>query len=118
MDYRSPQVGRNDQIRYVAHLLCAWLFTCSSSLFPRTSRPSSTDTPNICPTVWIFYNIQYEMRLWLASRQLYLVSEEHSSLPQSRTVLVTGVPKSCVSPSSTYFLPYFTADAFGSARSR
>lgn len=33
------------------------------------------------------------MKEWIIIRQRYLVSDEHSKLPQARTVLFTGVPK-------------------------
>lgn len=37
------------------------------------------------------------MKQWIIIRQRYLISEEHSKLPQARTVLFTGVPKKCAS---------------------
>jgi hypothetical protein len=37
------------------------------------------------------------MKEWIVIRQRYLISENHSKLPQARTVLFTGVPKKCAS---------------------
>lgn len=67
-------VSNGSQQRLAAHLICAWF-----------------------ATGWICYNLQKEMKTWVTLRQRHLVSAEHSSLPQARTVLITGVPKKCQS---------------------
>ncbi|KDQ58423.1 hypothetical protein JAAARDRAFT_667498 [Jaapia argillacea MUCL 33604] len=67
-------VGTGQQARYWAHLILAWIFT-----------------------VWIWYNIKYEMRHYVATRQHWLVDPEHSSSAQASTVLVTGIPKKYLS---------------------
>jgi hypothetical protein len=41
---------------------------------------------------WICYNIKYEMRHFIQSRQHYLTSESHAASTQSRTLLITGIP--------------------------
>ncbi|CED82447.1 Uncharacterized conserved protein [Phaffia rhodozyma] len=63
-------VAPTSYTRYAAHLLLAWIFT-----------------------FWILWNLKTHMREWLTIRQRYLVSEDHSKLPQARTVLFTGIPK-------------------------
>jgi hypothetical protein len=65
-------ISNGSQQRLAAHLVAAWLFTA-----------------------WICYNLQTEMKTWVTLRQRHLVSQEHSSLPQSRTVLITGIPNKC-----------------------
>ncbi|KNF06712.1 hypothetical protein PSTG_00028 [Puccinia striiformis f. sp. tritici PST-78] len=67
-------IPANQQIRYVGHLLCAYVIT-----------------------VWTVYLIQKEMSEYIEIRQRYLTRQNHLDLPQSRTVLVTGVPKSFLS---------------------
>lgn len=68
-------IPANQQIRYVGHLLCAYAIT-----------------------IWTVYLIQKEMSKYIQLRQQYLTRQSHLDLPQSRTVLVTGVPKSFLSP--------------------
>ena len=63
-------ISNGSQQRLAAHLIAAWF-----------------------ATAWICYNLQVEMKAWVTLRQRHLVSQEHSSLPQARTVLITGVPK-------------------------
>ncbi|PLW13499.1 hypothetical protein PCANC_15599 [Puccinia coronata f. sp. avenae] len=67
-------IPENQQIRYVGHLLCAYAIT-----------------------IWTVYLIQKEMSKYIQLRQEYLTRQSHLDLPQSRTVLVTGVPKSFLS---------------------
>ncbi|KAL5521544.1 PHM7_2 [Sanghuangporus sanghuang] len=62
-------ITTNQQARYAAHLILAWLFT-----------------------IWIWYNIKREMANFVITRQQYLVDPTFSSTPQANTVLVTGVP--------------------------
>ncbi|KAM0787652.1 hypothetical protein ACM66B_003716 [Microbotryomycetes sp. NB124-2] len=63
-------VGETEQPRYAAHLILVWLFT-----------------------FYVFYLIKREYAAYIILRQDFLMSKEHSQLAQSRTVLVTGVPK-------------------------
>lgn len=44
--------------------------------------------------VYVFYLIKREYAAFVTLRHEFLVSKEHSSLAQSRTVLLTGIPKS------------------------
>ncbi|KAA1112631.1 hypothetical protein PGT21_004209 [Puccinia graminis f. sp. tritici] len=67
-------IPKNKQIRYVGHLLCAYAIT-----------------------IWTVFLIQKEMSEYIEVRQRYLTRQSHLDLPQSRTVLVTGVPKSFLS---------------------
>ncbi|WAR60144.1 hypothetical protein PtB15_9B81 [Puccinia triticina] len=67
-------IPANQQIRYVGHLLCAYAIT-----------------------IWTVFLIQNEMSEYIQVRQRYLTRQSHLDLPQSRTVLVTGVPKSFLS---------------------
>jgi calcium permeable stress-gated cation channel len=41
---------------------------------------------------WICYNIKYEMRHFIQSRQHHLIGKAHSDSAQSRTLLITGIP--------------------------
>ncbi|KZO95372.1 DUF221-domain-containing protein [Calocera viscosa TUFC12733] len=63
-------VGNNQQQRYAAPLVLAYLFT-----------------------FWILYTVRNEMREFILLRQKHLVSPSHSSTAQANTVLLTGVPK-------------------------
>ncbi|KAM0752233.1 DUF221-domain-containing protein [Meredithblackwellia eburnea MCA 4105] len=63
-------VGLSQTPRYAAHLIIVWLLT-----------------------FWVFYLIKRELAAFVILRQDFLLSREHQQLPQSRTVLVTGVPK-------------------------
>ncbi|KDQ58424.1 hypothetical protein JAAARDRAFT_667496 [Jaapia argillacea MUCL 33604] len=64
----------SQQARYWAHLLLAWSFT-----------------------IWIWFNIQHEMRHYVATRQRWLVNPDHFSSPQASTVLVTDIPNEYLS---------------------
>lgn len=63
-------VGESEQPRYAAHLILAWFLT-----------------------FWVLYLIKREYARFIVLRQDFLMSKEHMRLAQSRTVLVTGVPK-------------------------
>ncbi|KAK4056830.1 phosphate metabolism protein 7 [Microbotryomycetes sp. JL221] len=63
-------VGETEQPRYAAHLILVWIFT-----------------------FYVFYLIKREYAAYIILRQDFLMSREHAMLAQSRTVLVTGVPK-------------------------
>ncbi|GAA5918190.1 hypothetical protein JCM1841_005294 [Sporobolomyces salmonicolor] len=63
-------VGLSEQPRYAAHLILCWL-----------------------GTFWVFYLIRREWSTYIVLRQDFLTSKEHLNLAQSKTVLVTGVPK-------------------------
>lgn len=70
-------IPENQQTRYVGHLLCAYAVTA-----------------------WTVFLVQKEMSRYVQFRQRYLTRQSHLDLPQSRTVLVTGVPKSFLSSES------------------
>ncbi|GAA5838909.1 hypothetical protein JCM11251_003734 [Rhodosporidiobolus azoricus] len=63
-------VGQSEQPRYAAHLILVWILT-----------------------FWVFYLIRREYANFIVLRQDFLMSKEHARLAQSKTVLVTGVPK-------------------------
>ncbi|GAA6002377.1 hypothetical protein JCM10207_001089 [Rhodosporidiobolus poonsookiae] len=63
-------VGESQQPRYAAHLILVWLLT-----------------------FWVFFLIRREYANFIVLRQDFLMSKEHARLAQSKTVLVTGVPK-------------------------
>ncbi|MBW0463935.1 hypothetical protein O181_003650 [Austropuccinia psidii MF-1] len=67
-------ITSDQQIRYVGHLICAYVLT-----------------------IWAVFLIQREMSNYIRLRQEYLISQRYLELPQSRTVLVTGVPKKYLS---------------------
>ncbi|KAH8926797.1 DUF221-domain-containing protein [Atractiella rhizophila] len=64
-------LSSSQQTRYAAHLVLAWVFT-----------------------IYIFYVLRVELSHYLVKRQQFLISPSHVALPQSRTVLVQGVPPS------------------------
>jgi hypothetical protein len=78
-------VESSKQIRYAAHIILAWLLTCTSIL-------SCSITTN-CSLVWVWYLIKREMALFITLRQQYLISKDHSASAQASTILVTGVPR-------------------------
>ncbi|GAA5869649.1 hypothetical protein JCM8547_005096 [Rhodosporidiobolus lusitaniae] len=63
-------VGESEQPRYAAHLILVWILT-----------------------FWVFYLIKREYANFIVLRQDFLMSKDHTRLAQSKTVLVTGVPK-------------------------
>ncbi|GAA5899410.1 hypothetical protein JCM6882_009110 [Rhodosporidiobolus microsporus] len=63
-------VGQSEQPRYAAHLILVWILT-----------------------FYVFYLIRREYANFIVLRQDFLMSKEHTRLAQSKTVLVTGVPK-------------------------
>ncbi|KAI0296382.1 hypothetical protein BC826DRAFT_1174720 [Russula brevipes] len=62
-------VAVNDQARFAGHLLLAWI-----------------------STIWVWWNIRYEMAHYVKVRHQYLVSHAHASTAQACTILVTGIP--------------------------
>ncbi|CBQ72876.1 conserved hypothetical protein [Sporisorium reilianum SRZ2] len=67
---KSPQ----QQKRYVAPLLIQWIFT-----------------------LWLLYNIRSRMAKFIKLRQEFLVSPQHASSAQAKTVLITGIPNELLS---------------------
>ncbi|KAI8969798.1 DUF221-domain-containing protein [Trametes punicea] len=67
-------VPPNDQARYAAHLILAWIFT-----------------------VWIWWNIRHEMKHFVTTRQRWLIDPENASSAMASTVLITGVPRNYLS---------------------
>lgn len=83
-------IGPNQQARYAAHLILAWFFTCESgSTFMTTHLLWIELTLGL---VWIFYNIQNEMRHFIITRQQHLIEPNHAKSLQANTILITGVP--------------------------
>lgn len=72
-------VGPAHQNRYAAHLILAWLLT-----------------------FWVLYLVKREFSHFVVLRQEFLMSEQHRRLPQSKTVLVTGVPKEYLGREAMY----------------
>ncbi|BGP48047.1 phosphate metabolism protein 7 [Rhodotorula kratochvilovae] len=70
-------VGQSESPRYAAHLILVWILT-----------------------FWVFYLIKREYAAFIVLRQDFLMSKEHTRLAQSKTVLVTGVPKEFLNHSS------------------
>ncbi|SNX88152.1 uncharacterized protein MEPE_06863 [Melanopsichium pennsylvanicum] len=62
------------QKRYVAPLLIQWIFT-----------------------FWLLWNIRSRMTKFIKLRQEFLVSPQHASSAQARTVLITGIPNELLS---------------------
>ncbi|KAI0764620.1 DUF221-domain-containing protein [Trametes elegans] len=67
-------VPSNQQTRYAAHLILTWFFT-----------------------VWIWWNIRYEMKHFVTTRQRWLIEPENAASAMASTVLITGVPRNYLS---------------------
>ncbi|KAH7910261.1 hypothetical protein BJ138DRAFT_1127011 [Hygrophoropsis aurantiaca] len=67
--FNFGNIPKNQQSRYAAHIILVWLFT-----------------------FWVFWNIRYEMKHFITTRHLHLISPGHSKSTQANTVLVTGIP--------------------------
>ena len=63
-------VASDKQNRYAAHLILAWGFT-----------------------IWIWWNIRFEMKHFITVRQRWLIEPANAASPKASTVLVTGVPR-------------------------
>ncbi|KAJ6588857.1 hypothetical protein B0H19DRAFT_1101507 [Mycena capillaripes] len=74
-------VQPDKQVRYWAHLVLAWVFT-----------------------FWVFYNIRYEMKHFVTTRQQFLINPVHAKSVQANTVLVTGIPTRYLSPMALHGL--------------
>ncbi|KZT65313.1 DUF221-domain-containing protein [Daedalea quercina L-15889] len=68
--FEFGNVGRNAQARLWAPLVLTWGFT-----------------------IWILWNVRYEMDHFIHTRQRWLIDPINSSMAQANTVLVTGVPQ-------------------------
>ncbi|KAF9067098.1 hypothetical protein BDP27DRAFT_1329517 [Rhodocollybia butyracea] len=67
-------VSPDQPLRYIAHIILAWLFT-----------------------FWIFFVIWREMQHWLKTRQAHLMDPAHAKSVQATTVLITGIPQKYLS---------------------
>ncbi|KAF8627878.1 hypothetical protein AX15_004194 [Amanita polypyramis BW_CC] len=74
-------ISANQQKRYAAHLILAWLFTG-----------------------WILYNIRKEMSHFITTRQLHLIEPSHTKSTQAKTILVTGIPTRYLNQESLHHL--------------
>ena len=63
-------VAPDKQDRYAAHIILVWLFT-----------------------IWIWWNIRYEMKHFVTVRQQWLIDPKNAASAQASTVLITGVPR-------------------------
>lgn len=63
-------VAPDQSARYAAHLVLAWVFT-----------------------FWIYWNIRYEMKHFVTTRQRWLIEPKNASSAQASTILITGVPR-------------------------
>ncbi|KAM5533374.1 hypothetical protein V8D89_012924 [Ganoderma adspersum] len=63
-------VAPDKQVRYAAHIILTWLFT-----------------------IWIWWNIRYEMKHFVTVRQQWLIDPKNAASAQASTVLITGVPR-------------------------
>ncbi|GJE84045.1 DUF221-domain-containing protein [Phanerochaete sordida] len=63
-------VANTDQARYAAHIILAWGFT-----------------------FWIWWNLRYEMRHFVVTRQRWLIDPRNAKSAQASTVLITGIPQ-------------------------
>ncbi|KAI1788641.1 hypothetical protein LXA43DRAFT_1024412 [Ganoderma leucocontextum] len=63
-------VAADKQDRYAAHVVLIWLFT-----------------------IWIWWNIRYEMKHFVTVRQQWLIEPKNAASAKASTVLITGVPR-------------------------
>jgi hypothetical protein len=75
--FTMGNVAKNEQHRYAAHLILAYLFT-----------------------FWILWVIKGEMRHFITVRQRHLIDPAHANSSQASTILVTGVPPRYLQPAS------------------
>ncbi|KAH9941598.1 uncharacterized protein BXZ73DRAFT_97988 [Epithele typhae] len=68
--YIFGNVSTENQSRYWAHIALAWVFT-----------------------IWIWWNIRYEMAHFVTTRQRWLIDPVQASSAKASTVLITGVPR-------------------------
>ncbi|TFY51653.1 hypothetical protein EVJ58_g10451 [Rhodofomes roseus] len=68
--FQFGNVGSGDQPRLWAPLVLAWVFT-----------------------IWILWNVRFEMGHFVTTRQRWLIDPNNSSTAQANTILVTGVPQ-------------------------
>ena len=89
-------VEPSKRIRYVAHLICVYGFTCAFlSFFSVFIYIDSL-------IVWIFYVIRREMAHFLLTRQQHLIEKTHGKSVQARTVLITGIPRRYLTQEALY----------------
>ncbi|KAJ7664278.1 hypothetical protein B0H17DRAFT_991245 [Mycena rosella] len=79
--FTMGNIQPDQQARYWAHLVLAYVFT-----------------------FWIFYNIRLEMTNFVKTRQQFLASPVHAQSVQATTVLVTGIPAPCLTPAALHAL--------------
>ena len=46
-----------------------------------------------CVSVWIWWNLRYEMRHFVVTRQRWLIDPRNAKSAQASTVLITGIPQ-------------------------
>ncbi|KAL6300421.1 DUF221-domain-containing protein [Sparassis latifolia] len=68
--FNFGSISVDNQTRYAAHLILAWIFT-----------------------IWIWYNLRQEMSHFVTTRQRWLMDPAQASSAQANTILVTGVPQ-------------------------
>lgn len=90
-------VEPSKRIRYVAHLLCVYGFTCACLYLSWSSF-----IYQFRHIVWIFHVIRKEMAHFLLTRQQHLIEKTHGKSIQARTVLVTGIPKRYLTHEALY----------------
>ncbi|KAI0676509.1 DUF221-domain-containing protein [Trametes maxima] len=74
-------VPSNQQSRYAAHIILVWFFT-----------------------VWIWWNIRYEMKHFVTTRQKWLIEPENAASAMASTVLITGVPRNYLTEKALFNL--------------
>ncbi|KAI0642619.1 DUF221-domain-containing protein [Trametes meyenii] len=74
-------VPSNQQSRYAAHIILVWLFT-----------------------IWIWWNIRYEMKHFVTTRQKWLIEPENAASAMASTVLITGVPRNYLTEKALFNL--------------
>lgn len=82
-------VSPDKQTRYVAHIICVYIFTCALSIFYDEENQLTV----LFDLVWIFYNIKGEMRHFIITRQQHLIERTHAKSVQANTILITGIPR-------------------------
>ncbi|KAI9628552.1 hypothetical protein KEM48_011508 [Puccinia striiformis f. sp. tritici PST-130] len=95
-------IGLNAQVRLTACLILAYVFTCTSCAVFFSVK-----------YVYVLYLLKVEIEGFIKKRQAFLSSDIYRTRPESRTVLLTGIPDDLLDPEA---LRRFTAHLPGGAR--
>lgn len=90
-------IGLTEQVRLTAPLILAYAFTCTSYLI------LADRILNLLMTcgwwlVYVIYLLKVEIEAFIKKRQAFLTCNSYRTRPESRTVLLTGIPNDLLDP--------------------